>query len=223
MSTAGARGGTSAAGDEEMEDQVETEQDSTSHVAMGRGTFIAGTGDGLGTVTKARHSAKRHRAAVNVSQDLLNRLIQDYGLVSPERVKNVVWFFFKKFGSKKLNGQDALLKLAQQALCTICLVDQERRRYCTVKFGKDVSPSSMIDHMRINHQDEFNAVAVANDKGTTLAAFTVARQPPRVCVLIGNSSVCESADNSRGTPNATPNAGATAVRLHQGAGTVFHT
>ena len=74
-------------GDEEMEDQVETEQDSTSHVAMlaGRGTFIAGTADGLGTVTQARHSAKRHRAAVNVSEDLFNRLIQDYGLVSPER------------------------------------------------------------------------------------------------------------------------------------------
>ncbi len=34
MSTAGARGGASAAGDEEIEDQVETEQDSTSHVAM---------------------------------------------------------------------------------------------------------------------------------------------------------------------------------------------
>jgi hypothetical protein len=138
MSTAGARGGASAAGDEEMEDQVETEQDSTSHVAMlaGRGTFIAGTADGLGTVTQARHSAKRHRAAVNVSEDLLNRLIQDYGLVSPERTKNVVWFFFKKFGSKKLNGQDALLKLAQQVLCTICLVDQQRRRHCTVKFAK---------------------------------------------------------------------------------------
>jgi hypothetical protein len=94
-----------------MEDQVETEQDSTSHVAMlaGRGTFIAGTADGLGTVTQARHSTKRHRAAVNVSEDLLNRLIQDYGLVCPERAKNVVWFFFKKFGSKKVNGQDALL------------------------------------------------------------------------------------------------------------------
>jgi hypothetical protein len=98
-------------------------------------------------------------------------------LVSPERAKDAVWFFFKKFGSKKLNGQDALLKLAQQALCTICLADQQRRRHCTVKLGKDASPSSLMDHMRIHHQDEFNAVAVANDKGTTLAAFTAARLP----------------------------------------------
>jgi hypothetical protein len=31
-------------------------------------------------------------------------------LVSPERVKNGVWFFFKKFGSKRINGQDDLLR-----------------------------------------------------------------------------------------------------------------
>ena len=77
MSTTGARGGASVAGDEEMEDQVKMEETSTSNVAMlpGRGTFMAVTADG--TVTQARDSTNRHRDAVNVSEDLLNRLIQD--------------------------------------------------------------------------------------------------------------------------------------------------
>jgi hypothetical protein len=81
------------------------EEDSTSNVQMlaARGTFIAGTADG--TVTQARDSAKRQRAAVNVSEDLLNREIQDYGFVSPDRAK-MLWCFFKKYGSKKLKGQD---------------------------------------------------------------------------------------------------------------------
>ena len=95
---------------------------------------------------------------MNVSEDLFNQQIQDYGLVSPERTKNAVRCFFKKYGSKKLKGQDYNLKLAQQALCTICLADQARRLYCTVKLGKDNSPSSLMDHMRIHHQDEYNAV-----------------------------------------------------------------
>ena len=114
----------------------EMEECSTSNMQMlaARGTFIADTADG--TVTQARDSAKRQRAAVNVSEDLLNRQIQDYGLVSPERAKNAVWCFFKKYGSKKLKGQDDTLKLAQQALCTICLADQARRLHCTVKLGK---------------------------------------------------------------------------------------
>ena len=73
---------------------------------------------------------------MNVSEDLFNQQIQDYGLVSPERTKNAVRCFFKKYGSKKLKGQDYNLKLAQQALCTICLADQARRLHCTVKLGK---------------------------------------------------------------------------------------
>ena len=111
MST-GARGGELEEGDEEMEDHVEMEEDSTSNVPMlaASGTLIAGTADG--TVPEARHQAKRQRAAVNVSEDLLNRQIQDYGLVSPERAKNVVWSFFKKYGSKKLQGEDVNLKLS---------------------------------------------------------------------------------------------------------------
>ena len=36
----------------------------------------------------------------------MNRHIQDYGLVSPERTKNLVWYFFKKYGTKKLNRQN---------------------------------------------------------------------------------------------------------------------
>ena len=53
------------------------EETSTSNVAMrpGRGTFKVDTADG--TVTQARDSENRHRAPVNVSEDLLNRLIQD--------------------------------------------------------------------------------------------------------------------------------------------------
>jgi hypothetical protein len=153
---------------------------------------------------------------VNVSEDLLNRQIQDYGLVSPERAKNFVWSFFKKYGSKKLQGEDVNLKLSQQALCTICLADQTRRRHCTVKWGKDNSPSSLMDHMRIHHQDEFNAVVVANSKGVSLATFTAKRQEPRVRSLIGNSSVRESADNSPATADATPRAGnAAGAALHE--------
>ena len=75
--TGSVRGGSSEAGDEEMEDQVEMEETSTSNVGMlpGRGTFMEGTTDG--TVTQARDSARRHRTVVNVSEDLLNRRIQD--------------------------------------------------------------------------------------------------------------------------------------------------
>ena len=72
-------------------------------MVAGRGTFIADTTDG--TVTQDRDPVKSQRVVVNMSEDLLNRQIQDYGLVSPERVKNVVWCFFKKYGSKKLEGQ----------------------------------------------------------------------------------------------------------------------
>ena len=158
MSTAGATGGASTAGEEEMEDDAEMDDDSRSNVPMlaAGGTFIAGTADG--TVTDARHRAKRQRAAVKVSEDVLNRQIQDYGLVSPERAKNFVWCFFKKYGSKKLKDQDDDLKLTHQSLCTICLADQPRRLQCTVKLVKDDSPSLLMDHMRIHHQDEYNAV-----------------------------------------------------------------
>ena len=202
-----ARGGASAVGEEEMEDHVEMEQDSRSNVAMlaARGTFIAGTA--AVTVTEARHSTKRHRADENVSEDFLHRRIQDYGLVCPERAKNLVWCFFQKFGSKKLKGAEDNLKLAQQALCTICLTDKARRAYCTVRLGKDNSPSSMMDHLRIHHRDEFDAVAVANSKGLTLAAFKAQQKEPRVRALLGNSSPGETAEQSHTTPNATPNAG----------------
>ena len=102
-----------------------------------------------------------------------------------------MWCFFRKFGSKPLKGQDDNLRLAQQALCTICLADQARRLHCTVKLGNDNSPSSLMDHMRIHHQDEYNAVVVANSKGLSLAAFTAQRKEPRVRTLLGNYSVRE--------------------------------
>jgi hypothetical protein len=123
-----------------------------------------------------------------VSEDFLHRHIQDYGLVCPERAKNLVWCFFQKFGSKKLKGAADNLKLAQQALCTICLTDKARRVYCTVRLDKDNSPSSMMDHLRIHHRGEFDAVAVANSKELTLAAFKAQQKEPRVHALLGNSS-----------------------------------
>ena len=64
-----------------------------------------------------------------------------------------------------------------------------------------------MDHLRIHHRDEFDAVAVANSKGLTLAAFKAQQQEPRVSALLGNSSPGESAEQSQATPNATPNAG----------------
>jgi hypothetical protein len=217
MSTAGATGGASTAGEEEMEDDAEMEDDSSSNVPMlaAGGTFIAGTADG--TVSEARYSSKRHRTAENMSEDLLNRRIQDYGLVSPERAKNLVWYFFKKYGTKQLNRQDDNLNLAQQALCTICLADQDRRRHCTVKLGKDKSPTSMMDHLRNHHREEFDAVVVANTRGLSLVVFNAQRKEPRVRALLGNSSQRESTDNSPATIDSTPNAGnAAGVALHEG-------
>ena len=77
----GAQGGSSGVRGEEMQEdmQMEMEEDSSSTVAMpaARGTFIAGTADG--TVTEARNSTKRQRTTEKVSEDLLNRHIQDYG------------------------------------------------------------------------------------------------------------------------------------------------
>ncbi len=146
-------------------------EDSTSRVSMlaAGGTFIAGTADAL--VATARATKHRKNASEHVSEDLLNRQIQVHGLVSPERAKNVVWFFFRKYNSKKLEGPDNL-KLSQHALCTICLEDITRRRLCTVQMGKDNSPSSLLDHMRTHHLEEFNAVVLATHKGVPLATFT---------------------------------------------------
>ncbi len=80
--SSGSSGGASGAREEEMEEVMEIEEGSNRTVSIpaARGTFIAGTADG--TVTEVRNSQKRQRTAVNVSEDLLNRQIQDYGLVS---------------------------------------------------------------------------------------------------------------------------------------------
>jgi len=85
MITAGAQGGESGVCGEEMEDSEEMEKESTSNVPMhaADGTFIVGTVDS--TVTQTRHSTKRHRDVENVSEDLLNRHIQEYGLVGLSR------------------------------------------------------------------------------------------------------------------------------------------
>ena len=100
---------------------MEEDSSSTVPVLATHGTFIAGTADG--TVTEARNSTKRQRTTEKVSEDLLNRQIQDYGLVCPERAKNLVWSYFKKYGSKNLTRGHDNVKLQQQVLCTICLGD----------------------------------------------------------------------------------------------------
>jgi hypothetical protein len=109
MSTLGTQGGESTVGEEEMQDHIEMEEDSSSNVSIlePHGTFMVDIQDGM--VSGVRYSTKCHRVVVNVSEDLLNRLIQDYRLVSPERVKNVVWSFFKKYGSKKGPGATSTL------------------------------------------------------------------------------------------------------------------
>ncbi len=62
-----------------MEDHTEMEEDSTSNVSIlsTGGTFITDTTDT--TVTEGRHSTTSLRTSENVSEDLLNRLIQEYG------------------------------------------------------------------------------------------------------------------------------------------------
>jgi hypothetical protein len=74
----------------------------------------------------------------------------------------------------------------------------------------------MMDHLRIHHQDEFDAVVVANSKRLSLAAFKAQLKEPRVRAFLGNSSAGESAEKSHATPNATPNAGSdVGAALHQ--------
>ena len=66
-----------------------------------------------------------------------------------------------------------------------------------------------MDLMRIHHLNEYNAVVVAQSKGQSLTAFIAQRKEPRLCALLGNGSVGESAD----TPTAGDGAGAPTVLL----------
>jgi hypothetical protein len=90
-------------GDEEMEDHEEMEEDSTSNVKIleTHGTCIYGNGHDRRYGYRKVYT-KSQLPPVNVSEDSLNQQIQDYVLVSSERTKNVVWWFFKKYGCKKL-------------------------------------------------------------------------------------------------------------------------
>jgi hypothetical protein len=107
--------------------------------------------------------------------------------------------------------------MTQQALCTIYLSDQDRRRHCTVKLGKDKSSTSMMDRLRNHHREEFDAVVVANRTGLSLSSFNTQWKEPRVCALLGNSSQRESTDSSPATVDTTPNTGnAAGVALHEG-------
>jgi hypothetical protein len=60
-----------------------------------------------------------------------------------------------------------LLKLgigatSPRSACTIYMTDKTRRAHCTVKLGKDNSPSSMMDHLRIHHRDELDGNVTAS-------------------------------------------------------------
>jgi len=118
--------------------------------------------------------------------------MQDYGLVCPERAKNLVWSYFKKYGRKNLTRGHDNLKLQHQTLCTICLGDQDRRLHSTVLLGKDNSPSSLMDHLRIHHREQHDEVVVVTSQGITLPDFNTQRKEPPVLTLLGNSTVRES-------------------------------
>ncbi len=153
--------------DEDIEGVEEGEKDSISNVRMdaGQGTFIAGTGDP--TVAAVRAASKK-TYAVMVKEDMLHKRISEYGLVSPARAQNPVWCFFKKYGCKKRLDHlgDDTLQLSTQAICMLCHQHEDKRRvqHATVKLGKDNSPSSLMDHLRIHHLQEYNSVAVALSK-----------------------------------------------------------
>ena len=75
-----------------------------------------------------------------VTEDQLMRRIDTYGLVSPTKTKNVVWFYIRKYDIQKIKenhvGND-LLKLDQDDLCILCYKDRdtEQRLKVTVKLG----------------------------------------------------------------------------------------
>ena len=51
---------------------------------------------------KLKITVSKKNNDVMVKEDLLIRRVSEYGLVTPARAQNPVWFFFKKYGSKKL-------------------------------------------------------------------------------------------------------------------------
>ncbi len=74
-----------------------------------------------------------------------------------------------------------------------------------------------MDHMRIHHHEQHDAVVVGNSKGLTLAAFNAQRNEPRVRALLGNSTVRESTDISPATADVTPKTGnAAGASLYEG-------
>ena len=75
----------------------------------------------------------------------------------------------------------------------------------------------MMDHLRIHHREQHDAVVVGNSKGLTLAAFNAQRNEPHVRALLGNSTVRESTDISPATADVTPKTGnAAGASLHEG-------
>jgi hypothetical protein len=63
--------------------------------------------------------------------------------------------------------------LSTQVICMLCYQHEDKRRvhHATVKLGKDNSPSSLMDHLRIHHLQEYNAVVVEVSKKISLERF----------------------------------------------------
>ena len=75
--------------------------------------------------------------------------------------------FQKTEGERVDRGQSEVVTVRiQDTLDMLCYVheDLDRRLNVTVKFGKENSPSSLMDHMRIHHHQEYITVVVVNIK-----------------------------------------------------------
>ena len=123
----------------------------------------------------------RRKNTVMVKEDLFHRIILEYGLVTGTRTQNPARFFFKKYGSKKVKdvlGDDNLL-LSTHTIWMLCYEHEDKRRVqeATVKFGKDNSPSSLMDHMYIQWS------CTHQQQETILTDFTAHWQHPRQGVV----------------------------------------
>jgi hypothetical protein len=114
-----------------------------------------------------------------VTEDILIWQIDTYGLVSPTKAKNVVWYYFRKYDIKKIKEKHTdndILKLDQQTLYMFCSKDPDpdQRLKVTVKLRKDYSPTVMMEYMMqvIHfHNQEYATVVIDNSKGQSLASF----------------------------------------------------
>ena len=111
-----------------------------------QGTFIAGTAET--TVNGTRTPAQKTTRTAFLNEDVLNRRILDYGLISPPKAKNVVCHFFSKYNPHKLpvkNVGSDKLHLDHHALCMMCYKSEDdlTRQAVTVILGKDNSTTPL--------------------------------------------------------------------------------